>query len=367
MTIQQVHCQLFHIPLPHVLTDSMHGAMTHFGLITVTIRDHDGAEGTGYTYTVGKTGGSAILAMLSEDLGPLLVGEDANTIDTLWEKMWWHVHFVGRGGLASFAIAAIDIALWDLKARRADQPLWQFLGGTNPQVAAYAGGIDLQLPLGDLLRQTEQHLERGFRAIKMKVGRELLDEDVERVSAMRTLLGPDIPLMADANMRWTVNEAIHAAQAFADYHLYWLEEPTIPEDFTGHHRIQVEGGIPVASGENLHTVYEFEKLLEAGGAAFPEPDVANVGGITAWLKVARQAGAYQLPVTSHGVHDLHVHLLAAVPNASYLEVHGFGLERFLEHPLSIANGLATAPDRPGHGVQFNWQLLENYRVSAGPE
>ena len=366
VTIEKVDCQLFHIPLPQVLTDSMHGEMTHFGLVTVTIQDHEGAEGTGYTYTVGKTGGTAILSLLSQDLTPLLIGEDADRIDTLWEKMWWSLHFVGRGGLASFAIAAVDIALWDLKSRRANQPLWQFLGGTNPEVAAYAGGIDLQLPLDDLLRQTEQNLELGFQAIKMKVGRELLAEDVQRVSAMRTLLGPDIPLMVDANMRWTVDEAILAAQAFADQHLYWLEEPTIPEDFTGHHRIQAEGGIPVASGENLHTVYEFEKLIAAGGAAFPEPDVANIGGITAWLKVAHHAEAWQLPVTSHGVHDLHVHLLSAIPNASYLEVHGFGLERFLESPLVIAEGQATAPGRPGHGVQFKWPLLEKHQVARSP-
>jgi L-alanine-DL-glutamate epimerase-like enolase superfamily enzyme len=359
--IESVDCDLFFIPLPEVLTDSTHGEMTHFSLVTVRIRDSDGAEGVGYTYTVGKTGGPAVLAMLTHDVAPLLTGKDPRRIEHLWKKMWWALHYVGRGGIASFAISAVDVALWDLKAKRANEPLWRLLGGHDNRVRAYAGGIDLQLPLDRLRDQTQTNLDRGFRAIKMKVGRERLAEDVERVAAMREFLGPDIPLMVDANMRWSVEQAIRAARQFADYDIYWLEEPTIPEDFDGHHRVQVEGGVPVASGENLHTVYEFQKLIAAGGAAFPEPDVSNIGGITAWLKVARLAEAANLPVTSHGVHDLHVHLLAAVPNASFLEAHGFGLEQFLEEPLAIEEGYATAPDRHGHGVEFNWDQLAHHR------
>lgn len=362
MRIEAVDCDLYFIPLPEVLTDSTHGEMKHFSLATVKVRDSDGAEGLGYTYTVGKAGGPSVLAMLTHDVVPLLVGEDPRQIEHLWQKMWWALHYVGRGGIASFAISAVDVALWDLKAKQAGDPLWRLLGGHDPQVKAYAGGIDLLLPLDQLQDQTQANLDRGFRAIKMKVGREQLAEDVERVAAMRALLGPDIPLMVDANMRWSVEQAIRAARQFSEHDVFWLEEPTIPEDFDGHCRVQKEGGIPVASGENLHTIYEFEKLISAGGAAFPEPDVSNIGGVTAWLKVARLAEASNLPVTSHGVHDLHVHLLAAVPNASYLEAHGFGLERFLSEPLTITDGFATAPDRPGHGVEFDWSQLERHKV-----
>ena len=313
MRLDSVDCDLFFIPLPQVLTDSTHGEIKHFSLVTVRVRDSDGAEGLGYTYTVGKTGGPSLVAMLTHDVVPLLTGEDPRRIEHLWQKMWWALHYVGRGGVASFAISAVDIALWDLKAKRANEPLWRLLGGHDDRVRAYAGGIDLQLPLDQLRAQTQENLARGFRAIKMKVGRDRLAQDVERVAAMRELLGPDIPLMVDANMRWSVEQAIRAAKQFAEYDVYWLEEPTIPEDFDGHRRVQLEGGIPVASGENLHTIYEFEKLIAAGGASFPEPDVSNIGGITAWLKVARVAEANNLCVTSHGVHDLHVHLLAAVP------------------------------------------------------
>jgi L-alanine-DL-glutamate epimerase-like enolase superfamily enzyme len=179
---------------------------------------------------------------------------------------------------------------------------------------------------------------------------------------MRQLLGPDVPLMVDANMRWRVDEAIRASRALAEHGVYWLEEPTIPDDVAGHVRIAREGALPIATGENFHTLHEFQQMIAAGGVAFPEPDLATCGGVTVWQKVAHLAEAHNLPVTSHGVHDLHVHLLAAVPNKSYLEAHGFGLERFIEHPLVIEDGFALAPDRPGHGVTFDGAGLEPWRV-----
>ncbi len=360
MKIEKLEARLYHIPLPSVLTDSTHGEMRHFAVVTVRLRTDDGAEGIGYTYTVGKTGGSAIRTLILDDLKSTLIGLDPRRVEQIWEKMWWTLHYVGRGGIASFAIAAVDIALWDLKSKLAGEPLWRFLGGHAKRVKAYAGGIDLELSLDELRSQTKDNLDRGFRAIKMKVGRESVAEDVERVAAIREFLGPDIPLMVDANMRWTVEQAIRAARAFGKYDLVWFEEPTNPDDIEGNRRIEREGGIPVASGENLHTIYEFEKMIADGGISFPEPDVSNIGGITSWLKVARIAEAYNRPVTSHGVHDLHVHLLAAVPNASYLEVHGFGLEAYLRHPLAIKNGYAEAPDRPGHGIEFDWDALAEH-------
>ncbi len=359
--IDAVECGHYRIPLPHPLSDSTHGEITHFELITVRVRDGDGAEGLGYTYTVGA-GGRAIRALVEKDLAPLLAGEDAGRIERLWERMWWALHYVGRGGLAVHAISAMDIALWDLKARRLATPLWRLLGGHDPRVPAYAGGIDLQLPLEDLLRQTQDNLKLGFRAIKMKVGRPSLAEDLERVRAMREAVGPEIVLMADANMRWRVDEAIRASRALAEFGLYWLEEPTIPDDLSGHARIVREGALPIATGENLHTLHEFQHLMDAGGVDFPEPDVSNCGGVTVWMKVAHAAEAHNLPVTSHGVHDLHVHLLAAVPNSSYLEVHGFGLERFIAEPLRMVEGAATAPERPGHGVELDWSALEQLRA-----
>lgn len=360
--ISGVEAACYCIPLPVVLTDSTHGAMSHFELVTVRLRDTDGVAGTGYTCTVGA-GGVALQVLIDRYLGPVLEGEDSGRIEHLWQKMWWALHYGGRGGPVSLAVSAVDMALWDMAARRAGQPLWRHLGGHDPRVPCYAGGIDLQLSLDDLLRQTDDNLAKGFRAIKMKVGRDRLSEDVARVRAMRRHLGEDFPLMVDANMRWTADQAIRAARSFEEFGLVWLEEPTIPDDMAGHARVVREGGIPVASGENLHTLWEFSQLITAGGVTYPEPDVTTCGGVTVFMKVCHLAEAFNLPVTSHGAHDATVHLLAAAPNRSYLEAHGFGLERFIEEPLRIEDGMAIAPDRPGHGIVFDWAALGQHRTA----
>jgi L-alanine-DL-glutamate epimerase-like enolase superfamily enzyme len=249
-----------------------------------------------------------------------------------------------------------------LKARRAGLPLWRLLGGFDPRVPCYAGGIDLDLPLDALLRQTDDNLAKGFRAIKMKVGRKLLTEDVERVRAMREHLGANFPLMVDANMKWTADQAIRAARAFAPFDLTWLEEPISPDDVAGHARVLRDGGLPIAAGENLRTLWDFKNLIAAEGVTFPEPDVTNCGGVTVFMKIAHLAEAWNLPVTSHGAHDVTVHLLAACPNRSFLEAHGFGLDRYIAAPLRIEDGCAIAPEGPGHGIEFNWAGLNQIRA-----
>lgn len=350
----------YRIPLPVVLTDSTHGEMKAFELNTVRLRDADGAEGTGYTFTVGRNGG-AVDSVLTREITELMQGEEADAIEWLWQKAWWALHYGGRGGPTVLALSAFDMALWDLKARRAGLPLWRLLGGYDPRVPCYAGGIDLELPLDALLRQTDDNLAKGFRAIKMKVGRRNLFEDVERVAAMRQHLGQGFPLMVDANMKWGVDEAIRAARALQPFDLTWLEEPTIPDDPAGHARIVREGGLPIAAGENLRTLWEFKLFVAGGGVTYPEPDVTNCGGITPFMKIAHLAEAFNLPVTSHGAHDVTVHLLAACPNRSFLEAHGFGLDRYIEEPLRIEDGVAVAPERPGHGITFDWKGLEKIR------
>lgn len=343
------------------IADSTHGDIRAFELNTVRLRDADGAEGVGYTFTVGRNG-AAIDATLRAEIAGLLIGQEADDIARHWQRLWWALHYGGRGGAAVLALSAADIALWDLKARRAGLPLWNLLGGFDPAVPCYAGGIDLQLDVDQLLAQTERNLARGFRAIKMKVGRERLREDVERVRAMRAHLGADFPLMVDANMKWGIDEAIRAARALQPFEPLWLEEPIIPDDPAGHARVLREGGLPIAAGENLRSVWEFRQLIAAGGVSYPEPDVTNCGGVTAFMKIAHLAEAFNLPLTSHGAHEVTVHLLAACPNRSWLEAHGFGLERFVAEPLVIREGKAIAPDRPGHGIEFDWQALQACRA-----
>lgn len=359
--ITSIEPGFYRIPLPTVLTDSMHGEMRAFELNTVRVRDGDGAEGVGYTFTVGRNG-AAVDAILAREFPEIMDGEEADEVERLWHKAWWALHYGGRGGPTVLALSAFDMALWDLKAKRAHLPLWKILGGYDPRVPCYAGGIDLDLPLDKLLRQTDDNLAKGFRAIKMKVGRANLFEDVERVRAMREHLGTNFPLMVDANMKWSVDGAIRAARALQPFDLTWLEEPTIPDDPAGHARILREGGLPIAAGENLRTLWEFKLYVAGGAVTYPEPDVTNCGGVTPFMKIAHLAEAFNLPVTSHGAHDVTVHLLAACPNRSYLEAHGFGLERFIAEPLRIRDGSALAPDRPGHGIAFDWAGLEGIKA-----
>ena len=346
----------YRIALDVALSDSTHGVMTAFELVTVRVRDADGAEGVGYSYTTGRNG-AAIAVTLEREIMPFVHGLDADLIEAIWSKVWWAQHYGGRGGAAVFAQSALDIALHDLRAKRARMPLWVMLGGNDPRVPCYAGGIDLDLDADALLAQTEGNLAKGFRAIKMKVGRERLSEDVEKIAAMREFLGEGFPLMVDANMKWSADEAIRRARAFQRFDLVWLEEPTIPDDVAGSARVAREGGIPIATGENFRTLAEFKQMIWAGGVSYPEPDVTNCGGITAFMKIAHLAEACNLPVTSHGAHDVTVHLLAACPNRSYLEAHGFGLDRYIARPISLADGCAVAGDAPGHGIEFDWQGL----------
>ena len=361
MKIAKVNTAHYKISLREGISDSTHGELPHFEVVFAKVESDEGVEGIGYTYTIGK-GGSAISSLIEREIAPDLIGIDPRRIEYIWQEMWWGLHYVSRGGITAFAMAAVDVALWDLKGKLYQEPLWRLLGGYNPQVVAYPGGVDLLLTLDQLIEQTKKFLGQGYRAIKMKIGRERLSEDVERVKTVRNLIGPDVRLMVDANMRFTVEEAVRASRALADFDIYWMEEPTIPDDIEGHSRIAVEGALPIATGENVHTIYEFRKLIDFARIAFPEPDVSNIGGITPWLKVARLAEANNLPVTTHGVHELHVHLLAAVANPSYLEVHEFGLENFAKETPVLRDGVATAPDRPGHGVEFDWDRLEEFRV-----
>jgi L-alanine-DL-glutamate epimerase-like enolase superfamily enzyme len=354
--IKKLETGFYRIPLSVPLTDSTHGEMNAFELITVRVRDSDGAEGVGYTYTVGRNGGG-VADILRRDVPELVENKEADDTEAMWQRVWWALHYGGRGGPSVLALSALDIALWDLKARRANLPLWRLLGGFDPRVPCYAGGIDLELSIEDLLKQTDGNLSKGFRAIKMKVGRPDLASDVARVKAMRSHLGEGFPLMADANMKWSVEEAIRAANAFQPYDLTWLEEPTIPDDVAGHRRILAQGRVPIAAGENLRSLWEFKNYIVNEAVSYPEPDVTNCGGVTSFMKIARLAEAFNLPVTSHGAHDVTIQLLAACPNRFYLEAHGFGLDQYIEQPLILEQGKAIAPTRPGHGVSFDWKAL----------
>jgi L-alanine-DL-glutamate epimerase-like enolase superfamily enzyme len=331
-------------------------------MVMVRITTKSGALGVGYT-VMHEGQGPAIAAIVDNVFRDFLMAQDSRNIESLWHAMWHRHHYAGRGAPVSFAIAAVDTALWDLKGRALGQPLWQLLGGFNPRVKVYAGNIDLNLAPAALLEGASKSIDAGHRSVKMRLGKPTLAEDVARVAAMRKHIGGDVELMADANEAWRIDQAIRATQRLAEFELVWLEEPLTPDDFAGYAHLRQKSPVPLAAGENLHTLAEFKQLITLRGVDFPEPDLTTCGGITPFMKVARLAEAHNLPLISHGAHQLHIHLLAACPNAAYLEIHAFGLERFMAHAFEINEGYAVAPDRHGHGIEFDFDGMMQFRVA----
>ena len=357
LKIIAVWSKIYHIPLSEPLADAKHGIHTHFELITVTIELNSGLIGTGYTYTGGH-GGRSIKAMIDNDIAPFLLKKDPTPVEHLNDQLQWKLHYVGRGGICSFAISAVDIALWDIRGKRLNEPLWKMAGGTGRKCLAYCGGIDLNFSLPKLLDSIRYYLSLGVTGVKVKVGQDNLDDDIERVKEVRKLIGPNICLMVDANYSMTEEQAIEAANMFQKYDIFWFEEPIEPDNFIGYATISKRTKARLAMGENLHTLREFEHAFDQSQLSYIQPDASNCGGITCWLKIAKRAEERKVNISSHGIQELHVSLVSGQTSDGWIEIHSFPIDQFTLQPLKLNDGFALAPQTPGIGVEFNWAKLD---------
>jgi L-alanine-DL-glutamate epimerase-like enolase superfamily enzyme len=362
MKITSIETGLYRVPLAEPLVDSTI-RLTEWELVISRIRTDNGVAGTGWSYTLG-TGGRAIRALIEDTLAPFVLGQDPFHTERINERLWWAISRMGTG-LASFAIAPLDIALWDVVGKAVGRPLWELLGGCRERVQVYGSGINFHLDIDALLKQIQGFLDRGYRAVKMKVGKPDPEEDVDRVRAVRRLIGPRVALMVDANLAWTAAEAVKRATMLQPLNLYWLEEPLPPQDIGGHARLRAAVPIPIAVGESLYTKHEFAEYLRSGAVDIIQADVCRVGGISEWIKIAHLAHAWDIQMAPHVVYELSVSLLCAVQNGLIAEmVSGGSVSELglLVEPIRPEDGWGVPPKRPGHGVVFDEQALARYAV-----
>ena len=360
MKIERIETAYYRLPL-EPMGDAGHGAIDTEELVTLSLHA-EGLTGHGYAYTIGR-GGRAVKALIDHDIASMIVGQDATEIQGIWDLMWQRLLYVGRGGLASFAIAAVDVALWDLYGVREVRPLYALFGAEACEIPAYGSGVDLPKPLDELLAQTEGFLERGFPGVKVKIGRLDPREDEARIRGVRELVGDGVDLMVDANMAWTTDEALERGRRLEQYGLYWYEEPTIPEDVAGHARLAAALQVPIAVGESLHSPHEFERYVAERAVEVLQIDPVTNGGITASLRALDLANAAGLKASSHYTDELSAHLLCASDNPVYLEKHAFALDEYLQEPQRVSNGHVRPTETPGTGLRFDAEKLASYRVA----
>ncbi|MEI6098333.1 MAG: mandelate racemase/muconate lactonizing enzyme family protein [Alphaproteobacteria bacterium] len=325
------------------------------------ITDADGVVGTGYSYTIG-TGGPAIISLLQHTLGPMLIGRDASEIERIWRDLLFLTHATSVGAITSLALAAIDTALWDLKCRRANEPLHRMAGGAQSRVPLYTteGGW-LHIDTAELVEDALRAKAAGFGGSKIKIGRPHVSEDLARLSAVRDAVGPAFEIMTDANQRFTVDEAIRRARCLTPLDIAWLEEPLPADDLSGHQRLSESTTLPVAIGESLYSPQHFREYLQRGACSIVQVDVARIGGITPWLKVAHLAETFNAPVCPHFLMELHVSLCAAVPNARWVEYIP-QIDSLTTKPMKIVDGHAIPSDDPGLGIDWDFDAINRATV-----
>ena len=358
--IEWVKLSLVFLPLASPISDAKvltgrQKPMTEIAFLFAEIETREGHSGIGFSYSK-RAGGRGQYAHAKEIVGNL-IGEDPNDIARLWDKLVWAGASVGRGGMATQAIAAFDIALWDLKAKRAKLPLAKLLGAHRDSVQCYntSGGF-LSSPLSEVLANVEASLARGIGGIKIKVGQPDPMIDLERVQAVHKLIGGRAAMMIDANQQWDRVTAQRFGRLVEPLNLTWIEEPLDAYDAEGHAALAALLDTPIATGEMLTSVAEHWELIRHRAVDFIQPDAPRVGGITQMLKIMALADQARIRMAPHFAMELHLHLSASYAHEPWVE-HFEWLEPMFNEPLEIKDGRMLVPNRPGLGISLSEQTV----------
>jgi len=331
------------------------GAVDSVTVIATRVTRSDGAQGFGFSWTP-QIGASAVQALLDDDIAPAAIGRSA-TPGEAWDDLWAHLHEAGGGGITTIALAGLDLALWDAEARAASASVSQIIGRRRESARAYGSGVNLHYSQDELVAQVRRWVDAGFDAVKIKVGKPDVAEDLDRLAAVRDVLGPDRALMIDANQRWTLDRATDAVNALAVHDLAWIEEPLRADDLAGHAELARRIEVPIAVGENLHTRHRFEDFLHAGAAQIVQPNIIRVGGITPFLRIAAAAADLGAAVHPHLLPELSGQLALTLPGDPWtedVEDAGFATLGALADPspVTIADGRLTENAHAGLGIRF---------------
>ena len=332
-------------------------------VVILRLRTDSGIEGIGLTFYAGKMTGSLRVAV--EELAALTFGDDPLRIEHIVAKLHAAADTCGPGGIFTLAVSAIDIALWDIKGKALDQPLWKLLGGHRDRVPAYASGsLRRGLTHDQAQKAAETLVQKGFREMKTQMalpGNPPPSEEVRRVRVVREAIGPDIKLMCDINQRWRPEQAIDIGSRCEDVGLFWLEDVTTADDYAGLARVTAALKTPIAGGEYVWGIVPFRHMLEARSVDIVMIDICRAGGVTQWMKIAGMAEAFNLPVVSHVMPEMLVHLVAACPNGLTVEYMPWMLCLYEETP-ALENGQLVLPDKPGLGLRFDETAVARFRV-----
>ena len=363
MKISGISSRVVQVPADEPLADGPAAPGATRSIVTLQVQTDEGIEGIGLTFF-----GSALTATLRsavDQLGALAIGEDPLRTEAIVAKLRAAAGTAGPGGIFTLALSAIDLALWDIRGKALNAPLWQLIGGFRDRVPTYASGALMRIfPLEHVVKAAPALVKKGFRQMKMQLalpGDTTPGKEVERARAIRQAIGPDIDLMCDINQRWSVHQAIDIGKRIEDVNLFWLEDVTTHDDYDGLARVTAALKTPIAGGEYVYGIAPFRQMLEARSVDIVMIDILRAGGVTQWLKIAGMAEAFNLPVVSHLVPEIHVHLVAAVPNGLTVEYMPWTFKLYKEVPVP-EKGELVVPRKAGLGLEFDPEALRRYGV-----